>query len=150
MTRKSPPRERKKKSGAAQSDFTRERNRWRRNYAASVTADDARRNRSGIPLKPLYTPEDWNSGAYVQDLGFPGALPATRGIYPSMHRGRPWSQRQLIGLATPGIYNKRMRELLAAGVDALSMIPCNSVYRGFDIDEVPINSMSTSSISNPR
>ena len=143
MTRKSPPRERKKKSGAAQSDFTRERNRWRRDYAASVAADDTRRNRSGIPLKPLYTSEDWNSDAYMQDLGFPGASPGTRGIYPSMHRGRPWSQRQLIGLATPGVYNKRMRELLAAGVDALSMIPCNSAYRGFDIDEVDIELIGT-------
>ena len=116
--------------------FAQERQRWRRDYAASMAGTDERINRSGIRVKALYTPEDWDSGRYMEDLGFPGRLPTTRGIYPTMHRGRPWSQRQLIGLATPGIYNKRLRELLAAGVTALSVIPCNSVYRGFDIDEV--------------
>ncbi|MCC7016095.1 MAG: acyl-CoA mutase large subunit family protein [Rhodospirillales bacterium] len=116
--------------------FAQEQRRWRRDYTASVAGTDERLNRSGIRVKALYTPGDWDSGRYMEDLGFPGRLPATRGIYPSMHRGRPWSQRQLIGLATPGIYNKRLRELLAAGVTALSMIPCNSVYRGFDVDEV--------------
>ena len=143
MIRKTPPRKPKKKSSAVESDFAREQARWRRNYKASVSGADARRNRSGISIQPLYTPEDWNSDAYMKDLGFPGEPPATRGIYPSMHRGRPWSQRQLIGLATPGVYNRRMRELLAAGVDALSMIPCNSVYRGFDIDEVDIELIGT-------
>lgn len=138
MTRKSPPRRQKTKSirGASEGEFARHRDRWRRDYAATAEGADQRRNRSGIPIKSLYTPEDWSGDSYMSDLGFPGALPATRGIYASMHRGRPWTQRQLIGLATPEIYNERLRGLLAAGVTALSMIPCNSVYRGFDIDQV--------------
>jgi methylmalonyl-CoA mutase, N-terminal domain len=97
------------------------------------------RNRSGIAVKPLYTPLDWNGSgdsAYAANLGFPGEYPYTRGIYTTMHRGRAWTQRQLIGLGTPRDYNLRLRELLAAGASALSMIPCNSVYRGFDADEV--------------
>jgi methylmalonyl-CoA mutase N-terminal domain/subunit len=120
----------------ANSDFEQARERWRREYAAAPGDGDVRRNRSGIPTKPLYTPDDWDSDRYMADLGFPGQPPAGRGIYASMHRGRPWSQRQLIGLDTPEAYNERVRGLLAAGVTALSMIPCNSVYRGFDVDEV--------------
>ena len=109
---------------------------WRRRYTDHVGAGDVIRNRSGIEIAPLYTPEDWDSERYMEDLGFPGQLPATRGIYPSMHRGRSWSQRQLIGLATPKRYNQRLRTILAAGATAISLIPCNSVYRGYDVDEV--------------
>jgi len=106
---------------------------WERDYAAQMPADDVRHNRSGIEIKPIYDEADWAAG---ESLGYPGAPPYTRGIYPSMHRGRAWSQRQLIGLATPTEYNARMREIVDAGATALSLIPCNSVYRGFDIDEV--------------
>jgi methylmalonyl-CoA mutase N-terminal domain/subunit len=72
----------------------------------------------------------------LENLGFPGQLPMTRGIYPSMHRGRTWSQRQLIGLGTPQDYNARLKRILDAGGSAVSLIPCNSVYRGYDADEV--------------
>ncbi|MFQ5935773.1 MAG: methylmalonyl-CoA mutase family protein, partial [Acidiferrobacterales bacterium] len=116
--------------------FERARKLWEREYAARVGNDETIRNRSGIPIKPLYTPEDWDSEGYLSALGFPGQLPMTRGIYPSMYRGRRWSQRQLIGLGTPEDYNKRLTSLLDAGVSAISLIPCNSVYRGYDIDEV--------------
>jgi methylmalonyl-CoA mutase, N-terminal domain len=87
-------------------------------------------------VKPIYTSEDWDSGRYMDELGFPGQAPWGRGIYPSMHRGRTWSQRQLIGLATPEQYNERMRKIVDQGATALSVIPCNSVYRGYDIDEI--------------
>jgi len=117
-------------------DFTAAEKRWTEEYDGQVSGDDRRRNRSGIEIKPLYTPADRASENYLESLGFPGQLPATRGIYPSMHRGRPWSQRQLIGLATPQEYNERMRDIVKEGATALSMIPCNSVYRGFDVDEV--------------
>ena len=53
-----------------------------------------------------------------------------------MHRGRTWTQRQLIGLGTPEDYNKRVRVILDAGATAISLIPCNSVFRGVDCDEV--------------
>jgi methylmalonyl-CoA mutase N-terminal domain/subunit len=116
--------------------YSQAKQKWEQAYGASVPADDKRFNRSGIEVKPIYTPEDWNSDSYMDDLGFPGQAPWGRGIYPSMHRGRTWSQRQLIGLATPEEYNTRMRKIVDAGATALSLIPCNSVYRGFDIDEV--------------
>ena len=112
------------------------REEWEREYRVRMGEDDERRNRSGIAVKPLYGPDDWDGDRYARDLGFPGQPPYTRGIYPSMHRGRPWSQRQLIGLATPAAFNARQRQLIAAGATAVSLIPCNSVFRGYDIDEV--------------
>ncbi len=110
--------------------------RWRVSYDTQLPDDANRQNRSGIEIKPIYSPDDWDSERYMDDLGFPGEAPWTRGIYPTMHRGRAWSQRQLIGLATPKQYNERMRKIVAAGATALSVIPCNSVYRGYDIDQV--------------
>ncbi len=109
---------------------------WREDYTAHVGADDVVRNRSSLEIKALYTPDDWNGERYMEDLGFPGQAPYTRGVYASMHRGRSWSQRQLVGLATPEHYNARLHTILDAGANAISMIPCNSVYRGFDVDEV--------------
>jgi methylmalonyl-CoA mutase N-terminal domain/subunit len=53
-----------------------------------------------------------------------------------MHRGRTWTQRQLIGLGTPEDYNKRVRIILDAGATAISLLPCNSGFRGVDCDEV--------------
>jgi len=112
------------------------RSRWQREYRQLLPVDQNTRNRSGITIKPLYTPEDWSDERYDADLGYPGQLPMTRGIYPSMHRGRTWTQRQLIGFAHPRDYNHRLQTLIDAGASAVSLIPCNSVYRGFDADEV--------------
>ena len=60
-----------------------------------------------------------------------------------MHRGRSWTQRQLIGWGVPEDYNKRLKEILAHGGTALSLIPCNSVYRGYDADDVPPELLGT-------
>jgi len=110
--------------------------RWTAEYAAQLPGEPEVRNRSGIPVKPLYTPLDIDAGRYDADLGFPGEPPYTRGIYATMHRGRTWTQRQLIGLGTPADYNARLLDLLDKGATAVSLIPCNSVYRGFDMDQV--------------
>lgn len=124
-------------------DFEAARDQWLDSYKGQLPGEKPRYNRSGIEVKPLYTPEDWSPDAYLPDLGFPGDKPFTRGIYPTMHRGRSWTQRQLIGLATPEDYNARMRRIIDSGATALSMIPCNSVYRGYDIDEVDIEILGT-------
>jgi pivalyl-CoA mutase large subunit len=108
---------------------------WQQEYACAAGSTAPARNRSGIEVKPLYTPQDW-CGDYATELGYPGQPPYTRGIYASMHRGRTWSQRQLIGLGTPSDYNARLLDLLAQGATAVSLIPCNSVFRGYDMDEV--------------
>ncbi|HSO07494.1 MAG TPA: acyl-CoA mutase large subunit family protein [Pelomicrobium sp.] len=121
---------------AMPSAYNEQRTQWERDYARQIGADKPVANRSGVAVKPLYTPEDWSESRYLADLGFPGQPPATRGIYATMHRGRSWSQRQLIGLGTPEDYNRRLHDILANGATAVSLIPCNSVYRGYDADEV--------------
>ena len=116
--------------------FEQAHGRWRAEYGRQIGADRAIRNRSQIKIKPLYTPRDWNGESFLETLGFPGQYPFSRGIYPTMHRGRTWTQRQLIGLGTPEDYNKRVRVILDAGATAISLLPCNSGFRGVDCDEV--------------
>jgi methylmalonyl-CoA mutase, N-terminal domain len=128
--------------GLPQAEQERAERRWQEAFAAGPGAARHVVNRSGIEVKPLYTPADC-SGSYLDALGFPGEYPYTRGIYASMHRGRSWTQRQLIGLGVPEDYNARLKELLAHGASALSLIPCNSVFRGYDCDEVPPELLGT-------
>ena len=115
-----------------------EQARWRAAYRRDLPDGAAVINRSGLEIAPLYGPKPGDPGAeaYRERLGFPGQAPMTRGIYPTMHRGQRWSQRQLIGLGTPEEHNARLLRMIEAGANAISLIPCNSVYRGFDVDEV--------------
>ena len=117
--------------------------RWAAEYAAQIGIDVPVHNRSGIPVKPLYTPLDVDPARFDADVGFPGQPPYTRGIYATMHRGRTWTQRQLIGLGTPSAYNARLRDILDQGATAVSLIPCNSVFRGYDMDEVDAELLGT-------
>jgi methylmalonyl-CoA mutase N-terminal domain/subunit len=116
--------------------FDQARAEWRRAYGEQLPAERPIFNRSGVEIAPLYTPEHFSDERYMDALGFPGHDPMTRGIYPSMHRGRAWSQRQLIGLGVPEDYNRRLKRIRASGGNAVSLIPCNSVYRGLDADQV--------------
>jgi methylmalonyl-CoA mutase N-terminal domain/subunit len=117
-------------------EYVEARRRWQDELAAQVGSDDSRANRSGLPVKALYGPGDWQGSRYMDDLGFPGQAPTTRGVYASMHRGRPWSPRLVVGLGVPEDYNARMRELYALGLTGLFVSPCNSHMRGYDADEV--------------
>ena len=116
---------------------------WQKEYAATIGTDKQVTNRSGVPVRPLYTGADWSAAERGAGLGLPGQPPYTRGIYATMHRGRTWTQRQLIGLGTPAEYNARLREVLAQGATAISLIPCNSVFRGYDVDESHIELLGT-------
>lgn len=109
---------------------------WKREYKESIGTDRAVENVSGIPVKPLYTEADWAKYGSAEPLGYPGQPDYTRGIYATMHRGRTWTQRQLAGLGTPPDYNARLLDLLAHGASAVSLLPCNSVFRGYDMDAV--------------
>ncbi|MDD5333348.1 MAG: acyl-CoA mutase large subunit family protein [Rhodoferax sp.] len=117
--------------------------KWQQEYAAGVGVDKTVVNRSGIPIQPLYTDRDWNTAQHAADLGLPGQAPYTRGIYATMHRGKTWSQRQLTGLGTPAEYNARLLDVLANGATAVSLLPCNSVFRGYDMDESHIELLGT-------
>lgn len=117
--------------------------RWQDEYNHQILNNRIVKNRSGIEIKPLYVPDTNSTRNFVEDLGFPGQFPFTRGIYPSMYRGRTWTQRQLIGLGTPGDYNQRVRRILDAGATAISLLPCNSVFRGLDCIDVDPNLLGT-------
>ena len=117
--------------------------RWQRAWSEQLGDAGDCENRSGIAIKPLYTPADWDGSRYGDTVGYPGEAPWTRGIYPTMHRGRAWTQRQLIGLGTPSDYNLRLVDLVNHGATAVSLIPCNSVFRGYDMDEVDAELLGT-------
>lgn len=76
---------------------------------------------SGEPVDILYTPSDLEGFDYMQDLGFPGEYPFTRGIYPTMYRGRLWTMRQFAGFGIPKDTNKRYKYLLKHGQTGLSV-----------------------------
>ncbi|MDQ4001384.1 MAG: methylmalonyl-CoA mutase family protein [Actinomycetota bacterium] len=86
-----------------------------------VEKKDERRTDSGIEVKPLYRPEDLESFDYSDKLGDPGEYPYTRGIYPTMYRGRSWTMRQYAGFGTAKETNKRFKYLIDAGQTGLSV-----------------------------
>lgn len=123
--------------------FEKAKAHWSTEFRDQIGKDRKIKNRSGLLVKPIYTPDDWSGDRYMVDLGFPGQAPFTRGIYPTMHRGRTWTQRQLIGLGTPSDYNARVRKILELGANAISLLPCNSAFRGVDCDAVPMPLLGT-------
>ncbi|HKZ86111.1 MAG TPA: methylmalonyl-CoA mutase family protein, partial [Anaerolineae bacterium] len=76
---------------------------------------------SGIELESLYTPEDREHADDAGDLGFPGEYPFTRGVQPTMYRGRLWTMRQYAGYASAAETNTRFKYLLAQGQTGLSV-----------------------------
>jgi methylmalonyl-CoA mutase N-terminal domain/subunit len=90
---------------------------------------------SGIEVKRLYTPLDLK-GSYEEKLGYPGQYPFTRGIYPTMYRGRLWTIRQYAGFGSAEDTNERFRKLLEAGQTGLSMAFDLPTQLGLDPDHV--------------
>ncbi len=88
---------------------------------------------SGIKLKPVYTPVDVQSSDF-SDSSFPGVYPYTRGVYPSMYRGRLWTMRMFSGFGTPEDTNKRLKMLLKHGETGLSIAFDMPTLYGYDAD----------------
>ena len=88
---------------------------------------------SGIEMKRVYTPEDAQID-YTEDLGFPGQYPFTRGVYPTMYRGRLWTMRQYAGYATAEESNRRYKYLLSQGQTGLSVAFDLPTQIGYDSD----------------
>jgi methylmalonyl-CoA mutase N-terminal domain/subunit len=88
---------------------------------------------SGLENEPLYTPERVELD-YDRDLGYPGAYPFTRGVYPSMYRGRLWTMRQFAGFGTAEETNERFRYLLEHGQTGLSTAFDMPTLMGYDSD----------------
>jgi methylmalonyl-CoA mutase N-terminal domain/subunit len=115
------------------------RDDWRaRELADTLTKLPLRRpafaTDSGIPVPDLLTPADRAGEDYLADVGFPGRFPFTRGVQPTMYRGRLWTMRQFAGFGTPADTNRRFRYLLAHGVSGLSTAFDMPALMGYDAD----------------
>lgn len=91
--------------------------------------------RVGLKYKNLYTPLDLEGFDYERDLGFPGEYPYTRGVQPTMYRGRLWTMRMYAGFATAEESNKRYRYLIANGGSGLSVAFDLPTQIGYDSDD---------------
>jgi len=89
---------------------------------------------SDLEIKGLYTPEDTKDIDYSRDIGFPGIYPFTRGVQPSMYRGRLWTMRMFSGLGGPEETNKRFHYLLSHGETGLSIAFHYPTLMGYDSD----------------
>lgn len=90
---------------------------------------------SGIEIPAALPPNADNSGSYPSTLGFPGEYPFTRGVQPTMYRGRFWTMRQYAGFSTAEESNKRYRYLLEAGQTGLSVAFDLPTQIGYDADD---------------
>jgi methylmalonyl-CoA mutase N-terminal domain/subunit len=112
---------------------------WEKNqYQASVSKKPERQKKfttiSFTPVKPLYQPNDFGSERYLEKIGFPGKYPFTRGIQPTMYRGKLWTMRQYAGFATAKESKERYRYLLSQGTSGLSVAFDLPTQIGYDSD----------------
>nr|WSZ17418.1 methylmalonyl-CoA mutase family protein [Streptomyces canus] len=94
----------------------------------------ARDSESGLPIDPVYGPETLEGWDPSEKLGEPGAFPFTRGVYPSMYTGRPWTMRQYAGFGTATESNARYKQLIANGTTGLSVAFDLPTQMGHDSD----------------
>lgn len=97
-------------------------------------ANDTPRTDSGIEIKPLYTSSDLDNWDAETRLGAPGEAPYTRGVYPTMYRGKLWTMRQYAGFGSAATTNERFKFLLAAGQTGLSCAFDLPTQMGYDSD----------------
>ena len=109
---------------------------WATRYRAGKRApNEAASTISGVPLAPLYTPDDLGTWDYDRELGYPGEFPYTRGVYPSMYRGQLWTIRQFAGYGTAQETNRRYKFLLSQGQAGLSVAFDMPTLMGYDSDD---------------
>ncbi len=105
-------------------------------YNASVEKATAKfPERPNIPEQRLYTPLDIKDTDYADDIGFPGVYPYTRGVQPTMYRGRFWTMRMYAGFSTAEESNKRYRYLIESGASGLSCAFDLPTQIGYDSDD---------------
>jgi len=88
-----------------------------------------------MPIEPVYAPDDLDGFDPARELGFPGEYPFTRGIQPTMYRGRFWTMRQYAGFGTAEESNQRYRYLLGQGQTGLSVAFDLPTQIGYDADD---------------
>jgi methylmalonyl-CoA mutase, N-terminal domain len=116
-----------------------QKRRWEATDVAKATARMPERQehfttQSGMPIKRLYTPDDVAGMSYERDLGFPGEPPYTRGVQPTMYRGKPWTMRMFAGFGTAEETNERFKYLLKEGQMGLSVAFDMATLYGYDHD----------------
>jgi len=115
-----------------------EKKKWNEELSKILSETPERLSRfstvSDLEIKGLYTPEDTESIDYSREIGFPGIYPFTRGIQPSMYRGRLWTMRMFSGLGGPEETNKRFHYLLNHGETGLSIAFHYPTLMGYDSD----------------
>jgi len=89
---------------------------------------------AGIPIKPVYTPEDAEGLDYAQDVGNPGEYPFTRGIWSDMYRGKLWTRRVFTGLGSASDTNQRYKYLIEHGETGLYCFGDTITHQGIDPD----------------
>jgi methylmalonyl-CoA mutase N-terminal domain/subunit len=112
---------------------------WLEGTYAKSTTKNAERNypfetSDGFKVDPLYSPDDGNGWDYDEKLGFPGEFPFTRGVQPTMYRGRLWTMRQYAGFGDAEESNQRYRYLLSQGQTGLSVAFDLPTQIGYDSD----------------
>ncbi len=112
---------------------------WLENKLQPVTKKNPEREEqflttSGIEIDDVYTPEDRQASDYNETLGYPGEFPFTRGVQPTMYRGRIWTMRQYSGFASAEATNKRYHYLLGQGQTGLSVAFDLPTQIGYDSD----------------
>jgi len=110
--------------------------KWK--HALSSAGDEKHgfETQSNIPFQELYTPLDAPPDSYLEKLGFPGESPFTRGIQPTMYRGKLWTMRQYAGFGSAEDTNQRFNYLLNAGQTGLSVAFDLPTQMGYDSDHV--------------
>ena len=114
--------------------------RWERETVAPIVEKTPERKSrfetmGGIPVERLYTPADLDSDRRPEDrLGYPGEFPFTRGVYPTMYRGRLWTMRMFAGFGRPEDTNRRFKFLLEQGQTGLSTAFDMPSLMGYDAD----------------
>ena len=102
--------------------------------ARAPERQEAFKTLSGLPVSRLYTPLDRSEDDYLENLNFPGQFPFTRGIHPTMYRGRLWTMRQYAGFGTAEASNQRYKFLLERGQKGLSVAFDLPTQIGYDSD----------------
>ncbi len=122
-------------SNGRKDEYEKMKRAWEEKVKSAKTTGMKFTSVSGEEVKLLYTPEDVESLDYVDDLGFPGEFPYTRGIHPNMYRGRIWTMRQFAGFGTPEDTNRRFKYLLRKGQTGLSTAFDLPTLMGRDADD---------------
>jgi methylmalonyl-CoA mutase N-terminal domain/subunit len=118
----------------AGSEYEKGKKRWESSFGEEPVQDVDFTTVSSESVKPLYGPDDVADIDYLRDLGFPGEYPFTRGVYPTMFRGRFWTMRQFSGFGTARDTNGRYHYLLDHGQTGLSVAFDMPTIMGYDSD----------------